>query len=228
MKFLTRLSDLVSINLHSLLDQAEDPERMLAHLLRGMEDGLIDSRRHAAQAITAQRRLGRELEHQRTQRDHWQQQALSALKQGREDLARRALGYKIDHDGLVRELEEQYQSAQDLCIKVKAALATLQRRLTEARGRQSLLVARQRTAQVRAQVESFFTTQPDEPSLRFDLLERRLTEREDELLALVEVSRRDDEFEAWERTQRIDDELSRIQSQTAAASSGARRDESQK
>ena len=33
MRFLNRLSDLVYVNLHSVLDQAEDPERMLAHLL---------------------------------------------------------------------------------------------------------------------------------------------------------------------------------------------------
>jgi phage shock protein A len=223
MKFLTRLSDLVSVNLHSLLDQAEDPERMLAHLVRGMEDGLLDARQHAAQALAAQRRLGRELEHQRARRDHWQQQALFALNLGREDLARRALSHKIDHDRLVRELEEQYQSAQDLCTKVKSALATLQHRLTEARGRQSLLVARQRSAQVRAQVERYFTTRSHAPSARFDLLERRIAEREDEMLALVEVSRADDEFDDLERAQRIDEELKRIQAQTIAASAEERR-----
>lgn len=219
MRFLSRLSDLVSMHLHTLLDQAEDPERMLTHLLQDMENGLIEAQQRAVQALAAERRLARELEHQRTRRDHWQQQALFALKMSRDDLARRALGHKLDHDGLVLQMEEQHRTAQDLCLKVKAAVAKQQQRLAEARGRFSLLVIRQRTAQVRVDVECLLACRPSSMSARFDLLERRLAEREDELNARADLSRDDDiDFEELKRREQLDAEMIRMQTRSATQS----------
>src|ERR1700730_13085462 len=98
MSILGRFSDVVSLNIHALLHRAENPERLLAHLLRILEEGLAAAKLQAARAIAGERRLRRELGGHRAAARHWQEQARLALAQRREDLARRALACKIDHD----------------------------------------------------------------------------------------------------------------------------------
>ncbi len=214
MNILTRLSDLISVNVHAMLDGAENPERMLAHLLRAMEEGLVSARQQAATAITAERRLRRELDQCLVDAEHWKEQALRALARGREDLARRALGHKIDHDSLAAALEVQHRTAQELSVEVKTALHALQRRLAEARRRLALVLARRRAAQVRLEVER--TLGPGlanvaAPFSRFDQLERWLADHADDLLAQVEVNHLDGDLEAeldgLDRTRRIEEEL---------------------
>src|SRR5437868_3799448 len=101
MGLFTRLADLISANLNSLLDAAEDPERMLAQVIREMEDGLAAARRQGAVAVAAERRLGRELEQNRAAAGLWKERARKALAGRREDLARKALARKLEHDDLV-------------------------------------------------------------------------------------------------------------------------------
>src|SRR5262245_2154299 len=117
-----RLSDLVSANLHFLLDKAEDPPKMIAQLIREMEDGLNEARRYAATAIAAERRLSRELDYRRAQAEHWKQKASQALALQREELARRALARKIEHDELARGLEGQYTYAVQSSVQVRTCL----------------------------------------------------------------------------------------------------------
>jgi len=155
MNVLTRLSDLIRVNVHTLIDRAENPEQMLAHLLQTLEEGVSAARERAAAAIAAERRLIRELEQYRASVSVWQNRAQLALDQGREDLARRALAQRIDYDELAGALDVQRSEAHQLSVDVKNALGLLQRRLAEARRRQAVLIARQRAAQVRLDVERF-------------------------------------------------------------------------
>src|ERR1700720_4624028 len=85
MSMLGRFSDVISMNVHALLDRAENPERMLTHLLRTLEEGLAAARLQAAGAIAGERRLRRELGRHRAAAQHWKEQARLALARRRED-----------------------------------------------------------------------------------------------------------------------------------------------
>ena len=111
MGVISRVSDIVAANLNALLDRAEDPEAMLAQVIRDMEAGLARARRSAAVAVADERRLGRERDEHRLEAEHWKSRAKEALAAGREDLARRALARKLEHDGMTRDLEEQHAEA---------------------------------------------------------------------------------------------------------------------
>ncbi|MCI0638499.1 MAG: PspA/IM30 family protein [Gemmataceae bacterium] len=214
MNVFSRLSEIVSVNVHALLDRAENPERMLAHLLRTMEENLASARQNAALAIAAERSLGRELEQNQALAEHWQEQARKALAQGRDDLARRALAHKLDYQGLAAALESQHAAALKLSVEVKGSLRALQNRVAEARRRQFMLVARQRAAQVRLEVERALSGPASVSFTRFAQLERRLMENEDRIAAQVEALRLDDgledELEKMERDRLIEQELVRL------------------
>ena len=211
MSILGRFSDVISMNVHALLDRAENPERMLTHLLRALEEGLVAARLQAAGAIAGERRLRRELGEHRAAARHWHEQARLALAQRREDLARRALANKIDHDVVATALEVQHRHAHQLSAEVKGGLQALNKRLAEARHRQTLLLTRARAAEVRLRIEGSLRGDLLDVSSRFDQIERRLVAREDDLLAQLEVSRLDDDvvsaLDILEQKKRMEEEL---------------------
>lgn len=212
MRLIQRLSGLLTANFHALLDQVENPELMIAQIIRDMETSLADVRRHAAIAIAAERRIGRELEHNRVQAAHWHERAREALAAGREDLARRALIRKREQECLIQRLQSQYAAAQQTSRHVKTSLNALEVRLAEARRKQRAIIARQRAAQARLQVARTLGASDDTTAGgRFACLESRLNELEDEWLAEAEVSLPpnglEEEFAQLQANQAINQEL---------------------
>lgn len=224
MGLFARLSDLISANLNSLLDAAEDPERMLAQVIREMEESLADARQQGASAIAAERRLGRELEQNRTAAAHWKEQARLALTSHREDLARVALARKLEHDDLVRALDTQWAAARRTSTDVKAALRALEARLAEARRKQRTLIARHRAAAIRLEVQRAVPPAiPDgrAPLARFARFQDRLIDMEDQLLAQAEITRPladlERELADLESAKRVDDELQALKKEVEPA-----------
>lgn len=221
MGIFTRVSDIITANLNSLLDRAENPEAMLAQVLREMADGLTRARRYAAVAIAAERRLRRERDDNRLQAEHWKARAGEALAANREDLARRALAHKQEHDALAKSLDQQLAEASQTAESARTALRALEGRLAEARQKQRTLIARHRTAQVRVEVHrhlgagrsGFATSQA-----RFDRWEDRLGRCADELAAeadLQDAAGLEAEFADLDRQRAVERELESLKRERA-------------
>jgi phage shock protein A len=153
MGIFSRIADIFTANLNALLDRAENPEVMLDHMIREMEDGLARARRCAAVAVAAESRLRRDRDDNRGRGELWQARARQALAAGREDLARWALARKHEHDDLGRELEENHAEAAQAGQSARTAVQALEARLAEAHRKQRSLLARHRAAQVRVEVQ---------------------------------------------------------------------------
>jgi phage shock protein A len=213
MGIFSRLSDLFSAYLNALLDRVENPEVMLDHLVREMEDGLGRARRYAAVAVAAENRLRRERDDNRVCGERWQARAREALTAGREDLARQALARKREQDTLARSLEEDYAEAVQAGQSARTALQMLEARLSEARRKQRVLVARHRTAQIRVEVHRHLgagRADVTASQARFDRLAERLSRRAEELTAEAELSAPSEleaEFTDLEGRRAIDREL---------------------
>jgi phage shock protein A len=216
MGIISRLSDIFAANLNALLDRAENPEVMLDHMIREMEDGLALARRYAAVALAAEVRLRRDRDDSRERAEQWKARAREALAAGHEELARRALARKQEHDALARSLEEEHAEALQASESARTALQALEARLAEARRKQRVLLARHRTAQVRIEVyrhldvgQSVFGVS----LARFDRWADRLGRRVEELVAEAELhnlSGSEVEFTDLERRLAIDRELEEI------------------
>jgi len=171
----SRLSDIVNANLNSLLDKAEDPEKIVRLMIQEMEDTLVEVRSAAAKVIAERKERERQLGVLDHEQLDWEHKAELALRKDREDLAKSALQHKAalaDQSKLV---------AQDLVIlgnnlaKLNDDIAKLQAKLQDAKARQRTIILRAQNAhtslKARTQIHS---ARIDDMLTRFDYAERRI------------------------------------------------------
>jgi phage shock protein A len=148
-----RISDIIAANLNDLVDRVEDPERMIKQLIREMEENINSAREGVIDALASEKQLARELDNQRRQAGEWHDRARLALESGNETLAREALMRKKEHEGIVANLDASWQSARRTSERLKSQLRALEAKLEEARLKKGSLIARQRAAQAREQMD---------------------------------------------------------------------------
>ena len=149
MSIFTRFKDIVNSNINSLLDKAEDPEKMLRLMIGEMEDTVIDLKTTTAARMAEAIRSEKKVEEAKATVERWQARAELAIEKGKDDLAREALIEKKhaqevyeraleNISSLKKSVEEGKEEIRTLEDKIKAAkdkLATLQREQARAQER---------------------------------------------------------------------------------------------
>jgi phage shock protein A len=179
MGIFSRFSDIVNSNLNSILDAAEDPEKLVRLMIQEMEDTLVEVRSTAARAIADRKEITRSLANHETEARDWQAKAELALDKNREDLAKAALGEKSRASAAVDALRQQHKALGDGLDKLNDDIIRLEEKLVDAKARQQAIVARQRTANGRLDARKrLHSARIDDALIRFDQFERRIDDIE--------------------------------------------------
>lgn len=216
-----RISDIISANINDLLDRCEDPEKMLAQIIREMEEKIQECRTGVAKAIAAEKQLRRELDSNEHQAAEWDKRARQAVDQGKDDLAREALLRKKEHADLAGSLTGQWEQCKATADKLKASLRALEAKVAEARRKKDTLIARQRAAEAQKEISGSLASLDASSSFsKFDRMERKVNQLEAEAGAATELATRENDLEAafkeMESGSGVDDELAKLKQEAAA------------
>jgi phage shock protein A len=214
MGIFSRLSDIINSNINSLLDKAEDPEKMIRMVIQEMEETLVEVRSTTAKIIADKKELARRNEKLAKQAQDWQQKAELALSKQREDLAKAALIEKAQVNEVIDLVKEDVHKLDESLDKLTREIEQLQVKLNDARARQKAMLMRHSATQSRHAVNSkLYSTNIDQAMNRFDHFERKIETMESEIEATV-IGKKGiaAEFEALEKEGKIEQELQALKS----------------
>src|SRR5919106_2552790 len=117
-----RLSRLIRANVNDLIDNAEDPEKMIDQILRDMQDSISMARAQVAAMIAQEKELELDAAETKKLAEEWGRKAQRAVTAGKDDLAREALRRRRDNEENARVYEQQHQVQEQTVDKLKAQL----------------------------------------------------------------------------------------------------------
>ncbi len=220
----SRLSDIVNSNINSMLDKAEDPEKIVRLIIQEMEDTLVEVRANAARAIADRKEVTRKRDEFITRGKEWESKAELAIAKGRDDLAKGAIAARRKAEEMVDLLDQELHAIEDTVGKTNEDLAKLQGKLKEARAKQRSLELRRSAASDSVRVSRQVNDGRIEEALaRFERYERRIDELEAEAesWALGRPRTLEDEFAELEAEDAVKAELEALKKRVADRTSGS-------
>lgn len=213
MGMFSRLTDIINANINSLLEKAENPEKLIRLIIQEMEETLVEVRSQAAKSIAEKKTLTRRLRGLETKVADWQKKAELALSKGREDLARSALIEKQKSEQELDSLQHEMISIDEMLNGVQDDCSRLQEKLAEAKRRQESFTLRQKSAEVRLKARHTINTgNIDNAIAKFE----RYQQKVDEVEAQVEAydfgknQSLESQFEELENQDLIDEQLQQM------------------
>ncbi len=230
MGIFSRTRDIIAANFNDMLDNADDPAKMIRMIIMEMEETLVEVRASAARTIADQKEMHRHVVKLDRLEADWSEKASLALSKEREDLARAALVEKKKATDMGGQLKAEISVLDDALRAYEQDIEKLQVRLREARSRQTAIAARLESAENRVKLRTLMSNERvDEALSRFDQLERHVdyAEGRAEALTIAEgtgTPSLSDEIAALEGADKIDDELEEMKKALGKASSEDKKD----
>ena len=215
MGIFSRMTDIINSNVNAMLDQAEEPEKMVRLIIQEMEDTLVEVRSSSARVLADRKEAARRLEQVRNEAASWEDKARLAISRGREDLARAALQEKRAIEEEVSVVEAELIATDEHIAQHNNEVSQLQQKLDDARVRQKALTMRSKTVESRIKVKRQIHREAlDDAFNRFERFERRMDTLESQLEAM-DLGRTVPpdlaaQISALQDDDRINDELERL------------------
>lgn len=217
-----RLRDLTMASVNDLLDKAEDPVKMLNQFLRDMEEDILEAEAAVAKQIAIEKKFKQQVDEAEDMVNRRGEQAMKALEQGNEELARKALQDKKEHQGRYDEYKRQYDIAKTNADQLRSQLSEMKDEFGKMKNKKDLLIARAESAKAQKQINQTMSGfGVDNAAKGFDRMTEKVLQMEAEAEASKDIrsSNRtlDDELEQLDKGgSAVDDELEAMKAQLAA------------
>jgi len=210
MHIFSRFRDIVNSNINAMLDQAEDPEKMIRLIIQEMEDTEIEIKASCANTMAARKTADRNLAIRRQQAEEWEKRARLAMEKGREDLAREALAQK--HQALEGSAaaEVEISELEEIINKYRNEITQLEEKLTGARERQRVLAQRHTQARQRTKSQEQIRKADSQLTIaRLERFEQQIDRMEShaDLVNYGKGTSLEKQFQDLERSEQIEAEL---------------------
>ncbi len=184
MGIFSRMGDIINSNLNSMIEKAENPEKITRLIIQEMEDTLVEVRTSAARNIAETKELSRKANQYDVRAKEWAVKAELALTKGREDLARGAVAAKQQSAQMAEVVRKEIEILNESVAKADSDLEKLQAKLNEAKAKHKALMMRGTTATNQIKMRKVMTSNKvDDALARYERMERKV----DELAAHVEA-----------------------------------------
>lgn len=184
-----RVSDNIRANLNSLLDKAEEPEKMLDQYLRDMEEDIADAEAAVARQLAVAWKFKAQLDDALAMVEKRGNQAIEALNREREDLARKALEDKRLNKAKAEDYQVQYQSCNSTAEKLRAELQEMKNEYEKLRIKRDALVSRVEAAKAQKEIYGVMNGFGTKGSRRnFERMEEKVLRMEAEAYVAQDLS----------------------------------------
>lgn len=188
---LGRVAQLAKANINALLDQAEDPQKMLDQLIRDYSSNITEAEEAVAATIGNLRLMEQDHQEDVAAAKEWGEKALAASRKADElraggqsadadrfdNLAKVALGRQLQSEKEARTAEPTIAAQTEVVEKLKGGLAQMKTKLGELQAKRDELVARAKSAQAQNRmmdaVKSIDVLDPTSELSRFEDKVRR-------------------------------------------------------
>lgn len=164
---LGRIGQLARANINSLIDRAEDPQKMLDQLVRDYTNSIAEAEDAIAVTIGNLRLAESDHAEDLREAEDWGRKAVAASDRADQfrtsgddanakkfdDLAKVAISKQIAAESEARSAEPMIESQNQVVNQLKDGLQTMHQKLDELKSKRDSLVARQKSAQARATVQ---------------------------------------------------------------------------
>lgn len=152
MNLLERVLTLLQANLTTVVEKADDPEKVLRQLQLDMRNQLVQVKTQIATAIAEGRKLQKRGQEREAEANGWHRKAEQAVQQGNDTLARSALTHYNEMNRQVTRYQQQQQEQEKLVKRMSEVLHRLEAKIAEVDTTIDLLATRKRNALIQQRV----------------------------------------------------------------------------
>ena len=229
-----RLSAMLRSNINDLISRAENPEKMLNQLILDMKTQLAKAKQQVASAIADEKKLQNDAEALRKQAEDWERRAMMAVQEGRDDLAKQALGRYNEQLQGAQQLHETWLRHKAETEQLKLSLRQLNDKIEEAKRKKNILVARSKRAEAQQRIQETMSGLSDKSAFEsFERMAEKIEATERKALAAAELNeefsgdRLIQQFEALEYKGSSDQQLIELKAKMGVLASGRGKDSRQ-
>ena len=206
-----RIGQIFSSNVNHALDKLENPSKIIRYSITKMEDTLAKAKESAAETRCNIKGREKALEEYNAATTRWEIRAQMAVKNGKDDLAKKAIAEKQRSAARAKAVEEELATLRSIQASQEAQIQKLSEKLQEIKDKERTLVARAEHAKERIEVEKQLSAFDCSDAIkRFNEMEERVENLEAQANMTSQSYKTEKEFSSMEQDASIEAELAQL------------------